>query len=135
MGEYTAGMKASCAGCGAEIEYVGPYWRHVGDLQPKHPALPKLPTGQDQVPLQHWIDTLEPREQAQIRHATNYADSHASAGAPGHGQFILIAKLATLLDERERAIAFVKVTPAFQKIARSEDGTWRDVYTGVKVTL
>lgn len=92
-------------------------------------------TNSDNEPLQHWMDTLEPREQAQIRHATNYADTHADAGAPGHGQFILIAKLARLLEEREHAIVFAQGRPAFQKIARSEDGTWRDVYTGVKVTL
>jgi hypothetical protein len=42
-----------------------------------------------------------PRELAQIRHARVYAADHLDAGAPGHGQFLLIAELARLLDERE----------------------------------
>ncbi len=36
---------------------------------------------------------LDERERAQIAHALSYADDHASAGVPGHGQFLLIAKL------------------------------------------
>lgn len=53
-------------------------------------------------PLQpRWIDRFDPREIAQIRHARDYAERHATAGAPGHGQFLLIAKLARLLDESE----------------------------------
>lgn len=40
---------------------------------------------------------LDSREYAQIRHALNYSADHQSAGAPGHGQFILIAKLAKAL--------------------------------------
>lgn len=93
-------------------------------------------TNKGDEPLQHWIDTLEPREQAQIRHATNYADTHASAGTSGHGQFMLIAKLAKLLEEREHAIVFAKGKPVIQKIMYIEkDGCWRDVYTGVKVEL
>jgi hypothetical protein len=56
----------------------------------------------DQAPLQPgWFSQLDPREQAQIAHARAYAADHTTAGAPGHGQFILIAKLAKLLDERE----------------------------------
>lgn len=89
---------------------------------------------EQQAPLQHWIEGLDPREQAQIRHATNYADNHADAGVPGHGQFMLIAKLAKLLDEREQAIVFAKGRPVVQKIVRDGD-SWRDVYTGVKVEL
>ena len=36
---------------------------------------------------------LDERDRAQITHALSYADDHASAGVPGHGQFLLIAKL------------------------------------------
>lgn len=53
----------------------------------------------DQAPEQPaWIARLDPREQAQIQHARIYRANFASAGAPGHGQFLLLAKLADLLD-------------------------------------
>ena len=48
-----------------------------------------------------WKRNLDPRELAQVYHAIAYAQDYASAGVPGHGQFLLIAKLARLLDERE----------------------------------
>lgn len=38
------------------------------------------------------------RELAQIRHAENYAANFQFAGAPGHNQYILIAKLAKALN-------------------------------------
>lgn len=92
--------------------------------------------GDDEVPLQHWFDTLLFREQVQIRHATDYAENHADAGVPGHGQFILIAKLTKLLEEREQAIVFAKGKPVIQKIIYIEkDHCWRDVYTGIKVEI
>lgn len=37
------------------------------------------------------------RELAAIKHAQAYADNHTDAGAPGHSQFLLIAKLARRL--------------------------------------
>lgn len=40
---------------------------------------------------------LEGRELSQIRHALQYADQHKEAGIPGHGHFLLIAKLAKAL--------------------------------------
>jgi len=40
---------------------------------------------------------LEPRELWQIHHAIDYVDNHSAAGVPGHGQFVLIAKLARAL--------------------------------------
>jgi hypothetical protein len=40
---------------------------------------------------------LDDRERAQIAHAKDYAYRHSGAGIPGHGQFILIAKLAQVL--------------------------------------
>lgn len=56
----------------------------------------------DQVPFQSaWTKNLDSREYSQVLHAIVYARYHPGAGAPGHGQFLLIAKLAKLLDERE----------------------------------
>lgn len=36
---------------------------------------------------------LDEREMTQIAHALNYSKKYAQAGVPGHGQFLLIAKL------------------------------------------
>ena len=53
-------------------------------------------------PLQPaWAKELDSREWSQVLHAVVYARDHSGAGVPGHGQFLLIAKLAKLLDERE----------------------------------
>lgn len=49
-------------------------------------------------PKADWFAQLTPRDQEQVRHARDYAATYASAGAPGHSQFLLIAKLADLLD-------------------------------------
>jgi hypothetical protein len=101
-------------------------------MQPRHPATPT--TEQNFNKLQHWMDALDPREQAQVRHAIEYAERYIGAGAPGHGQFVLIAKLARQLNEREQAITFAKGKPVIQKIVWSEsDQCWRDIITGVKV--
>lgn len=40
---------------------------------------------------------IEGREHAQIRHAIEYSKQFQDAGIPGHGQFLLIAKLALAL--------------------------------------
>lgn len=97
--EPKMGDRAICALCGKEIEYVGPYWRHTGEIQPRHPATPKV---ENQAPLQPgWTRELDSREWSQVLHAQAYARNHQGAGAPGHGQFLLIAKLARLLDEHE----------------------------------
>lgn len=48
--------------------------------------------------LPAWFAALTPRDQEQVKHARDYALSYAAAGAPGHSQFLLIAKLADLLD-------------------------------------
>lgn len=53
-----------------------------------------------------WKADLSVREQIQIAHAADYTRNYADAGVPGHGQFLLIAKLAAKLDALER-----KVTP------------------------
>lgn len=39
MTEYRMGDKADCAMCGELIEFVGPYWKHIGHT-PRHPAVP-----------------------------------------------------------------------------------------------
>lgn len=51
-------------------------------------------------PLQtvHWTQLLDHRESAQLQHAIHYADHFAAAGAPGHSQFMLIAKMAHILS-------------------------------------
>ena len=41
MSDPKLGDKAVCSACGAEIEYIGPYWRHTGARQPRHIATPK----------------------------------------------------------------------------------------------
>lgn len=39
--EPVTGDEAVCRMCGETIRYVGPYWEHLGELQPRHPAWPK----------------------------------------------------------------------------------------------
>ena len=48
-----------------------------------------------------WKGDLSEREQAQIAHAKAYTRLWQEAGVPGHGQFVLIAKLAKKLDDLE----------------------------------
>ena len=51
------------------------------------------------IPLQpEWTKRLDSREWSQVLHAQAYAHNHLGAGVPGHSQFLLIAKLANLLD-------------------------------------
>lgn len=52
----------------------------------------------DERTLPNWFTQLTPRDQEQVKHARDYALSYAAAGVPGHSQFLLIAKLADLLD-------------------------------------
>jgi hypothetical protein len=83
--------------------------------------------------------TFDHREQAQIEHARHYRDTFSPAGVPGHGQFLLIARLADLLSDAVSRFGYAPdATPPVrvQKIAWQEaDQTWRDIETGVKVTL
>jgi hypothetical protein len=53
--------------------------------------------------LPQWLSSLDKREQAQVFHALNYATNYSEAGIPGHSFFLLIAKLARMLDRSERA--------------------------------
>lgn len=48
--------------------------------------------------LPEWFRQLTPRDQEQVRHARDYATTYTAAGVPGHSQFLLIARLADLLD-------------------------------------
>lgn len=48
-----------------------------------------------------WKRSLDHREIAQVNLAETYAAHFAAAGAPGHSQFMLIAKLARMLSESE----------------------------------
>jgi hypothetical protein len=52
-----------------------------------------------------WKADLSVREQIQIAHAVEYTRTFSESGVPGHGQFLLIAKLAQKLDALERASA------------------------------
>lgn len=92
MDEPKMGDKAICSMCGAEIEYVGPYWRHTGAIQPRHPATPKQ---QEQPP--QWMGDLDERMNKHIAYARHYADNYAH-GAPGHLDLMTIAALAKKLD-------------------------------------
>lgn len=50
-----------------------------------------------------WMLDLDKRERTQVMHALDYATSYSSAGVPGHNHIMLIAKLARILDSKERA--------------------------------
>lgn len=82
--------------------------------------------------------TLDPREQALIAHAQHYREHFSHAGAPGHNQYLLIAKLATMLED---AVSRFGYTPdgappmQIQKLIQDDQGNWRDLMTGVKVEL
>lgn len=40
---------AICKMCGEAIQYAGPHWEHLGELQPRHPAWPEEVEG-------GWVD-------------------------------------------------------------------------------
>lgn len=81
----------------------------------------------------NWTDELDRREMAQVKHATHYADTHADAGVPGHGQFLLIAKLVAMLD---RYYKYIPEQPRVIKVMFDDEANcWRDIVTGVKVDI
>lgn len=88
------------------------------------------------IELPEWWQQLDAREAAQVQHAVDYAERYKQAGVPGHGQFILIAKLYRQLEAAEqRAIAATGRT-VVQKVAWDEKGEcWRDLMTGVRVDV
>ena len=126
--ELKTGDKAVCAMCGNDIEYTGHFWDHVGEIKPRHPATLQ---GQSSTSIQPgWWKELDSRELAQVSHAQDYVQNHLGAGAPGHGQFVLIAKLAALLDRPW------PLPPKTAKVAWDiNSNCWRDIVTGVKVDV
>lgn len=69
-----------------------------GNPMPEWEALPpKIQEAWDTVAA-HIPDLgLTDREWAQINHADTYSKLYSDAGAPGHNQYLLIAKLASAL--------------------------------------
>lgn len=83
-----------------------------------------------------WWEEIDAREQAQIRHAVEYADHHRDAGAPGHGQFILIAKLFRQLEAAQQRAATAQGRTVVQRVVFDQvTNSWRDLVTGVRVDL
>jgi hypothetical protein len=124
--EPKTGDKAVCSMCSNEIEYTGQYWDHTGPYCPRHPATPQ---GQSAAPIQpNWTKELDAREWSQVLHAQDYAQNHQAAGAPGHGQFVLIAKLAALLDR-----PWPLPEKTIKVVWDDKSRCWRDIVTGVKV--
>jgi hypothetical protein len=97
------GARAVCRSCGEAIVWKGEHWDHEGETRPRHIAQPAHEVAMaTPAPLQPaWTKELDAREWSQVLHAQSYARDHSGAGAPGHGQFLLIAKLAAMLDARE----------------------------------
>lgn len=62
--------------------------------------------------------SLDPREQALIAHAQHYREHFSHAGAPGHNQYLLIAKLATMLED---AVSQAQVTAAVAPTTSIDD--------------
>lgn len=52
----------------------------------------------------YWFDTLDERQQKEVRFAREYADRY-SHGTDGHNRLLLVARLADLLDERQLIVA------------------------------
>ena len=81
----------------------------------------------------HWTHELTEREYAQVKHAVIYSTAHGDAGVPGHSQFMLIAKLAEMLDKYYQ---YIPGEPVKQTVMWDPVGKiYRDVYTGVEVKL
>lgn len=78
-----------------------------------------------------WWKGLDARELAQVDHALDYAERFANAGVPGHGQFILIAKLARQIQ----ALDAIKNKDAQRVVWDDTIHGWRDVVTGVRVMI
>lgn len=57
-----------------------------------------MPNEDEVKALPHWTDLLGERDQLTVKHATVYSDHYHAAGVPGHNQFMLIARLAEMLN-------------------------------------
>lgn len=88
------------------------------------------------IELPEWWQELDAREAAQVQHAVDYAERFKQAGVPGHGQFILIAKLYRQLEDAELRAVAAQGRPVVQKVAWNEAmKSWIDLMTGVRVEL
>lgn len=59
--EPQKGARTTCSMCNETIEYIGPYWRHIGEIQPRHPALPAGEKVTGRVELRIDLDAIERR--------------------------------------------------------------------------
>lgn len=82
---------------------------------------------------------LTERERAQIRACQTYAEQFEVSGLPGHGLFILVAKLATVVEDAVSRFGYApdKSPPIkVQQVAYDKEANcWRDLITGVKVEV
>ena len=88
------------------------------------------------------LQPLTDRERIQIAACEAYADQFAGSGLPGHGLMILVAKLSAMLGDAVTRFGYapdrsppVKVQKVAWSGPQDETGCWRDLMTGVKVTL
>lgn len=70
------GNRATCRMCGKPIHFVGPYWMHVGVLQPRHPAIPAgdptpMPPMQTETTEQVDWQALWEQERAEVERLRN----------------------------------------------------------------
>lgn len=79
-----------------------------------------------------WTSRLDTREYQQVAHALSYRDRFQTAGIPGHGLHILIAKLADILDELD---SLGEVRGGVKVVWDKGGECWRDAHTGVRVTF
>lgn len=103
-------------------------------------AAPEQSAPKTTIELPVWWEQLDTREAAQIQHAVDYAEHYKHAGAPGHGQFILIAKLYRQLEAAEQRAHAAQGRVVVQKVSWSSnqetgEGCWRDLITGVRVNV
>ena len=87
---------------------------------------------------------LTQRERDQIRACQAYAQQFEASGLPGHGLFMLVAKMSALLEDAVSRFGYAPdVSPPVnvQKVAwdgprdGSPGGCWRDLMTGMKVEV
>ncbi len=155
----TTGDTATCSGCGAAIEYVGPHWRHVGEWKPRHEArpdgdgvgaLPPLSAGSDSaegessagpclsdaatpVPVQ----ALTAEREAQIRR-WRATDPHPTHLHPDSVQAFVDSLLAEV-DRQRQSLNLLNVRmadeAAYWKAQEAETNRLRAVLTAVQDRL
>ena len=80
--------------------------------------------------VHYWTDRLDERERKHVEFCRNYAE-HFAHGAPGHYDFVLIAKLADWLHELSQAAMRAQ---RIQQVVYDHDAKcWRDIETGMRV--